>query len=267
MTRESPAPVRFRTTPLGSAMLKSTFVHIPGIGPTTETRILSQGIRTWEDFLGRPGPVLGASRDPLIRRCLQESLAHEKDLAYFSARLKAREMWRVFEAFRDRAVYLDIETTGGTQGVDEITVIGLFDGNRVETFVNGRNLAAFEIRIADFDLVVTFNGASFDLPFIRRVFPGISLPPGHIDLRVILRQLGYRGGLKRIEKDLGLTREEGIAGMDGFDAVRLWQEHLWGDPHALPTLIRYNTADIVNLEPLMERAFQEMRRRRFRDPR
>ena len=76
----------------------------------------------------------------------------------------------------------DIETSGGYQGMDEITVIGLYDGCDVHTFVNGSNLDEFEISISQYDLVITFNGTTFDLPFIRRWFPNISLPPAHIDL-------------------------------------------------------------------------------------
>lgn len=55
--------------------------------------------------------------------------------------------------------------------------------------------------------MITFNGGPFDLPFIRRQFPGIKLPPAHIDLRFFLRQLGLRGGLKAIERRLGLVCE------------------------------------------------------------
>ena len=173
-------------------------------------------------------------------------------------------MWRVFDVFKSKAVYLDIETSGGYEGVDEITVIGIYDGETVQTFVNGINLDAFEIAIAPYDLVITFNGSSFDLPYIRRWFPGISLPPGHIDLRFMLKKLGYSGGLKKIEKDFGLCREPEIDGMDGYEAVRLWREYQWGDKKALDTLIQYNSADIVNLKPLMEAGYNELKTRVLR---
>jgi uncharacterized protein YprB with RNaseH-like and TPR domain len=85
------------------------------------------------------------------------------------------------------------------------------------------------------------------------------LPPAHIDLRFLLKRLGYAGGLKKIEKDLGIGRETEINGMDGYEAVRLWQAYQWGDDTALKTLIRYNRADIVNLKPLMEIGYREMK--------
>jgi uncharacterized protein YprB with RNaseH-like and TPR domain len=170
-------------------------------------------------------------------------------------------MWRIFDAFKEKAVYLDIETSGSYQGMDEITVIGLYDGCNVQTFVNGSNLDEFEISISQYDLVITFNGTTFDLPFIRRWFPNISLPPAHIDLRFLLKKLGYSGGLKKIEKDLGLGRAPEIDGIGGYDAVLLWKAYQWGDQEALDRLIQYNTADIVNLKPLMEMGYREMKAR------
>lgn len=245
-------------------MLENTFIHIHGIGPKTEQKIWNRGIRTWQEFLDHEGAIISPKQDGFIGREIEASLAHRGDISFFSARLCPGEMWRLFPTFKDRAVYLDIETSGGYQGVDEITVIGIYDGTHVQTFVNGINLDDFEVAIAAYDLVITFNGASFDLPFIRSWLPGISLPPAHIDIRFLLKKLGYAGGLKKIEKDLGITREPSIQGMDGYEAVRLWQAYQWGDDAALETLIRYNRADIVNLKPLMEIGYREMVERHAR---
>ncbi|MFP3927870.1 MAG: ribonuclease H-like domain-containing protein [Desulfobacteraceae bacterium] len=241
-------------------MLKSTFLHIPGIGFKTEQRLWALGLRTWEDFLGSGGAVLPSARDSLARTELERSLRRLHEADYFAERLPGSEVWRLFKEFRNRAVYLDIETSGGYEGFDEITVIGLYDGSRVETFVNGFNLEDFESSIARYDVVVTFNGAGFDLPFIRRTFPGISMPPVHIDLRFLLRRIGLRGGLKSIERKVGLERTPGVEGMNGYHAVLLWAEYQrCGDKSALERLIEYNKADIVNLEPLMDLAYRRLR--------
>jgi hypothetical protein len=148
-------------------------------------------------------------------------------------------------------VYLDIETNGEDQGLEEITVIGIYDGRAFRHFTNGIDLPAFEVAISEYALIITYNGGAFDLPRIRRWFPHIALPPAHIDLKPLLNHLGYRGGLKKIEKDLGIRRDGDIEGMDGREAVSLWKAHQWGDPAALARLIRYNRADVLNLEPLM----------------
>ncbi len=242
-------------------MLEYTFLHIHGIGQKTEKRLWQQGIWTWHHFLNYEGSVFSPVRDRFVRKELEISLAHMEDICFFTKRLSVSQMWRIFDAFRAKSIYLDIETSGGYQGVDEITVIGIYDGKTVQNFVSGINLDEFEVAVAKYDVVITFNGSVFDLPFIRRWFPNISLPPAHIDLRFLLQKLGYGGGLKKIEKDFGLNRDPQIDGMDGYEAVSLWKAYQWGDSKALQTLIKYNTADIVNLKPLMEIGYNEMKAR------
>jgi uncharacterized protein YprB with RNaseH-like and TPR domain len=222
-------------------------------------KLWERGIRTWHHFLKYKENIFSPSRDETVRQELEDSIEHREDIRFFGDRLSSGEMWRLFAAFKEKIAYLDIETSGGYQGIDEITVIGLYDGRSIQSFVNGINLDEFEIAISQYDLVITFNGTTFDLPLIRGCFPNISLPPAHIDLRFLLKKLGYQGGLKKIEKDLDLIRDPKINGMNGYDAVMLWKAYQWGDKSALETLTQYNTADIVNLKPLMEFGYKEMK--------
>jgi hypothetical protein len=242
-------------------VLEHTFIHIPGIGPKTEAMLWGKGFLTWEDFLGSPKPIFTKPRDTFIRRELEASQEHRHDLAFFADRLGPGEIWRVYDSFKDRAVFLDIETSGGYQGMDEITVIGLYDGKQVRTYINGRNLDEFEEALPEDSLLVTFNGSCFDLPYIKRWFRHIALPAAHIDLRFFLKKLGLQGGLKAVEERLGLQRDPAVRGLDGFDAVLLWKDFQWGDEEALERLILYNTMDIVQLKPLLEMGFQQMKQR------
>jgi uncharacterized protein len=84
---------------------------------------------------------------------------------------------------------------------------------------------------------------------------GIPIYQAQIDLRLLLHQLGYHGGLKRIERQWGIDREEEIASLTGFDAVLLWARYRRGDAAALQRLIAYNRADVVNLEVLLKRGY------------
>jgi uncharacterized protein len=242
-------------------LLENTFIHITGIGPKTEQLLWNRGIRTWQDFLDHKKPVFSLERDAVVRRELAISLENRNDLLYFVSCLPPSELWRVYETFQEQAVFLDIETSGGYQGLDEITVIGLYDGQKVQTFINGRNLDDFEQVLASFPLVITFNGSCFDLPYIKRWFRHIVLPPAHIDLRFVLKKLGLRGGLKAIEEQVGLFRDPAVAGLNGFDAVLLWKDYQWGDESALERLVLYNTMDIIQLKPLMELGAREMQKR------
>ena len=110
-------------------------------------------------------------------------------------------------------------------------------------------------------MLITYNGSSFDLPYIKRLFPGIQLPSIHIDLKHLMRRAGFSGGLKAIEKQLGIVRNGGINGMNGYDAVRLWYYYKMGDRSALNILIKYNTADIVNLKPIIEAGYRILKKR------
>ncbi len=150
--------------------------------------------------------------------------------------------------------FLDIETTGLGNYGDYITTIALYDGTTIRHYVHGDNLPQFEQDILAYDLLVTFNGKCFDIPFIESYFH-MQLPTPHIDLRYVLASLGYRGGLKQIERTLGFDRGE-LAEVDGYFAVILWQDYLRKENRAaLDTLLAYNMLDTVNLEALMVLAY------------
>ena len=84
---------------------------------------------------------------------------------------------------------------------------------------------------------------------------GVPLDQAHIDLRYLLASLGYKGGLKGCERRLGLDRGD-LADVDGYFAVLLWHDYRRrGNREALETLLAYNIRDVVNLEPLLIKAY------------
>jgi hypothetical protein len=237
-------------------MLQSTFQHIPGIGPKTEQRLWDSGFLDWQSAGDRPPPRLSSGPADLLARYLDLSVRalEERDPLFFTDLMPAGLHWRLFPEFRDSAVFLDIETTGMEAWGAEITSIALYDGRKIRTYVQGRNLDDFCDAIDAYQLLVTYNGKCFDVPFIENYFH-IRLDHAHIDLRYVLKRLGYAGGLKRCEKALGIDRGS-LDGVDGFFAVLLWQEYReHGNPRALETLLAYNVEDVVNLEALMVAAY------------
>jgi len=235
-------------------MLEQTFCHIPGIGAKTEQELWAAGLCNWRDVPGHGG--LPARKAAALQEHSRESCERlaAGDVRYFAERLPANQHWRLFPHFRRRIAYLDIETTGLNAPYDHITTIALYDGTAIHHYVHGDNLDAFARDIHAYDLLVTFNGKGFDIPFIVSSF-GMPLPTPHIDLRYVFASLGYRGGLKQVERDLGLTRGE-LAEVDGFFAVILWNDYRRkGNRAALDTLLAYNILDAVNLESLMVRAY------------
>lgn len=243
-------------------MLTATFTHVQGIGPTTERRLWDAGILSWEDAL-RASPAdlpLTASQRALLLPTLEESVEAlaRGDHRYFARVLPPREQWRAAPAFMDRVGFLDIETNGGVRA-DSITVIGVYDNVESHLYVKYRDLDDFAGDADRFALWVTFFGAGFDLPLLRRRFPYLPFDQLHIDLCPALRRLGFTGGLKRIERQMGIERPPEVAGMDGWHAVQLWRQWRRGDSDALRLLLAYNREDIENLSLLLAFAYQRLR--------
>lgn len=246
----------------GPDILERTFLHIPGIGPQTERGLWRAGIHNWTSARLSASPPAGFSegRWRLLQSYATDSQAslQRLDHRYFSSQLSSTHHWRAADAFRSRIAYVDIETDGG-YGPHSITVVGVYDGTRVQSFVKGDNLGEAAAVLNQYGLLVTFNGASFDLPLLRRAFPRVDWTHLHVDLRFALKSLGLKGGLKQIEKQLGLERETAIRGLAGDDAIWLWQAYRRGSQEALETLLQYNAADIENLEVLLDYALPRLR--------
>jgi len=182
----------------------------------------------------------------------------KKDAAFFRRLSSLGEAWRLFPTFAGQCVFLDIETTGLSSVFDTVTMVGLFDGHRYESFIEGENLQDLPGRLKEYSVVVTFNGAGFDLRFLKLAFKNLELPPIHIDLRWVTRRLGYRGGLKSIEREFGICRDMSVEDVDGHEATVLWSRHLRGDRVALQQLITYNSEDVVHLKAIMEMAYDRL---------
>jgi uncharacterized protein len=154
--------------------------------------------------------------------------------------------------------YLDIETTGLFPDQDAITVIGIYidDGENyrlvqlVGDDVTRDNLME---SLEDVELLYTYNGSRFDLPFIK-VSLGVDLMKRHKhrDLMFDCWRKSLYGGFKRVQDRLGIERQCGDMG--GLEAIRLWWQYQnYQDEEALNLLLKYNEEDVVNLKALNER--------------
>ena len=153
--------------------------------------------------------------------------------------------------------YLDIETTGLSPEGAQITVIGihLIDGDK-QSFVQlvGDDISAESLleALEGVTMIHTYNGSRFDLPFIYASL-GVDLERlfNHYDLMYHCWRCNLFGGLKRVEKMLGIPRK--LTDISGWDAVRLWWRYINDyDELALHTLLEYNREDVVNLKTLKE---------------
>jgi uncharacterized protein YprB with RNaseH-like and TPR domain len=153
--------------------------------------------------------------------------------------------------------YLDIETTGLTPSGCEITVIGIYlcRGEATEFLqLVGRDICAEGIldALAGIDVIYTYNGSRFDLPFIHaRCGVDLAARFAHRDLMFDCWKNRLFGGLKAVERQLGIKRK--LPDMNGYQAVRLWWRYVESfDLDALNTLLEYNREDVVNMKVLKE---------------
>ena len=162
--------------------------------------------------------------------------------------------------------YLDIETTGFIGGGSYPTVVGVaidFPGDwSVEQLVGDAiTPAAIEHVLEGVTTIYTYNGASFDLPFLAWR-PGIDLRRWlqHRDLMHDCHRANLYGGLKVVERKLRIKRK--LPDVDGKEAVNLWHQYRRGDDAALDTLLEYNREDVENLYTLRQRLERRANRRR-----
>ncbi len=250
-------------------LLRRTFLHIPGIGPAAERALWKAGYTDWSLALaaaqsgGWSRPAATQLPPRLAARLAEHLPAAEAaltagDAAHFAALARYGEIWRLYGGFAARCLYLDIETNGAAGDEEEITLVGVSDGERYFPFLAEENLDDLPewLEACGAQVLVTFNGAGFDVPALRRYFgrrlPRRALPAAHIDLRFAAPKAGLKGGLKRLEPLIGIERPVALHGLDGWDAVRLWWA--WrneGDRAARELLVAYNRCDVMHLPPLL----------------
>jgi len=147
--------------------------------------------------------------------------------------------------------YLDIETSYSK----EITIIGVYRDDvglrqLIDKTISPSNILE---TLRGVTTIYTYNGNRFDIPVIAQK-TGLNLKNNFTlhDLMFDCWSKKLFGGLKAVERKLGIARD--TAGMDGEDAMRLWEDYcLWKDEEALARLLKYNGEDVVNLKTLREK--------------
>ncbi len=255
----------FRNAGIIKTMIRNTFSMLNGIGEKLERRIWRSGILTWDDFINASGIDFIS---PNKKSCFDERLSSasreldDANSVYFAETIKRREHWRLFDIFRRETACLDIETNGFMPDKGGyITLIGIYNGYDYKAFIRGNGLTPENLKkeLSGYKYLITFYGVAFDIPFIMRAMPSVKFDIPHFDLCFGARRLGLQGGLKRLEAEFGIERDEAVSGMNGYDAVKIWQHAENGSREALDLLIKYNREDTVNLFRMAEIVYDRLR--------
>ena len=243
-------------------LLRRSFLHLPGINAPEEAKLWAEGISDWKDLI-RHIPVqldLYRKRGSALQSAVEaseEALA-DRDIAFFAKRLPKRELYRVAASFPENCVFLDIESTGLSTYYDRVTLVGWSVGSTYTALVDPGRIEQLERDLHEHSIIVTFNGSLFDLPFLAKSFKTDWSGLFHVDLRYLAKRVGLTGGQKKIEVEIGLTREGSLEGIAGAEAVALWFDYKEGDLNALRDLVRYNHADIEGMKFLFEEVIRRV---------
>jgi uncharacterized protein len=239
-------------------VLERSFVHLPGVGDAKEKQLWERGVLGWQELEASGARHFTAARWLKVAAELQRSRAAHgaRDPFYFYQTLPRDHLWRLVPDYWRDIAYLDIETTGMGRPPDahSTTITFWFRGQLLQEHETAAKARLIRHVLGQAKVLCTFFGEAFDVPFLRAEF-GIPFSIAHLDLCFWLKKLGFRGGLKRIQKQFPQIPARLSMDIDGFDAVRLWRMHRQGKPGALETLLTYNAEDTVVLEPLLVLAY------------
>lgn len=170
----------------------------------------------------------------------------------------------------EKIVFWDIETTGFSRRYDSIYLMGYFywEGRTPYLEQHLCSSTAEEIgllenflqKMDDFEVLVSFNGDTFDIPFVQERLKQMRVR-GHLsefrsmDLYKMYRPYASFFGwtnckLKSIECFLNLERRDT---MDGGELIEVFYEYSrTDDPGLQKTLLLHNYEDILNLPYLLK---------------
>ena len=170
---------------------------------------------------------------------------------------KLRYWCELYRKHKRDALAVDIETTHYDGPISIISMYrkkSQWDAELTQ-FVkdNDPHAVAIGEEIRSAKLLITFNGLSYDIPKIKEEYPNVipeKMPV--LDLCVFARAIGLKGGLKNMEKVMGLKRSRDAEQAEG-KTHQLWKKiQQIQSEEALMQLLEYAAHDVRNLFELTE---------------
>jgi uncharacterized protein len=239
-------------------MITKSFSIFEGISDRIEHKIKEQGIKDWNAFL-KAEKVKGISSKRKIYYNsqildLKESIRLD-NLTILSKKVPLNKHWMFYEYYKDVALFLDIEVSG-VKKEDYVFLIALYDGIDTKIMIKGINLDLRRLKtfVKNYPLIISFNGSVHDMPFLKKRYPDLFSDKIHIDLRFLANKAGLSGGLKEIERKLGIPRSKIQSTYRSGDIKRLWRMFkAGGDDYYLKLLLEYAEDDVISLKLIAQK--------------
>jgi len=175
------------------------------------------------------------------------------------------------ELFANRKVCIfDIETTGLNRNKDQVILIGYMyiqDNKQIikQIFAECHEeeqtlLEFFHKDIQEFDILITYNGRNFDIPFLQARYNQYNMKTyihleDHIDiyqhLKLYKNHLNIENyKLKSIEAFLGIDRQDTISGKE---SVKFYNDYVFSpNKDVLNKILLHNYEDIYHLGKILD---------------
>ncbi len=234
-------------------LLEQSLCLLKGISPEAEIRLRHVGITSCRQLSENADLYFSPNHANRIRESFNEwTLARSCGLVDWEiSHLPSGHRVRALFDYWADALFYDIETDG-TNSTSCITCISTIHNGEACSFWRGHNLTDFLGEWAKAKILVSFNGKRFDTPIVCRAF-GLTSIPAQIDLMDEAAHYGYRGGLKKIEQQIGFSRKNSIC-IDGQTAICFWNDYVKRQSNdSLESLLLYNQEDVLSLVVLAKK--------------
>lgn len=256
------------------SQMNSNLKLLPKIGIKTELNLKNKGYATIESLKkhDRYCNVASSFLDKIDDLSFAE-IVEILDNNRYSKKCRDNVLKSISLTDKENFKFMDIETMGLSNVPIILIGIAEIKGNRIistqyflrQIYEEGAVIEAYLSHLDEDSVHVTFNGKTFDVPFIKnrclynRIDADLDLP--HLDLMYFAKNLWKdrlpNCQLQTIEKELfGIEREGDVPGQHIPNYYNTYLDE--GNIGPIVPIIEHNRQDIVSLASFLEKMYEEV---------
>lgn len=242
------------------SLLYISLIQVSHVSVKQEESYWKNGIVSIEDLISSSERQLSFLPSALEREVayLMNDAGHNVDkiASIFEKKSGKKDFYRIAYSVPEYILFLDIETTGLSSVYHYITMVGWMMNGKYGCWIAGTDPTEMKEVCHKAKMIVTFNGARFDVKFLNNAFPDLNIEDKpNLDLMHFCKRFGFVHGQKKIEKELQFNRPKDVQDCNGKEAIALWYKFIFGEDNALDLLIEYNFYDISGMTYILDKIF------------